>query len=213
MIKDLVIVGAGGLARELESVIQDINTASKTYNFLGFIDNDKANIGKSLGNSFIVGTEEDLSKMDVAVAIGIGNPSIIAKVAKEIRAYPNLHFPNIVHPSVVWHPERTSIGEGNVFCAGNVFTVEIKFGSFNFINLSCTIGHDTQFEDYCLVNPGANISGGVKVGSRSLIGTGATVLQYKNIGEASTVGAGAVLTKDVQAGTTVVGNPAKELLR
>jgi acetyltransferase-like isoleucine patch superfamily enzyme len=45
------------------------------------------------------------------------------------------------------------------------------------------------------------------------IGSGATILGGVRIGRGATVGAGAVLTKDVAAGTTVVGNPARALPR
>jgi serine acetyltransferase len=55
------------------------------------------------------------------------------------------------------------------------------------------------------------MSGGVDVGSRCLIGTGAKVLQYLKIGDDVTVGAGSVVTKDVPAGTTVIGVPARPL--
>lgn len=41
------------------------------------------------------------------------------------------------------------------------------------------------------------------------IGTSATILGGVTIGEGALIGAGAVVTKDVPAGATVVGNPAK----
>jgi UDP-2-acetamido-3-amino-2,3-dideoxy-glucuronate N-acetyltransferase len=43
------------------------------------------------------------------------------------------------------------------------------------------------------------------------IGSGATILGGLRIGAGATVGAGAVVTKDVAAGTTVVGNPARPI--
>ena len=43
------------------------------------------------------------------------------------------------------------------------------------------------------------------------IGANATILPGVTIGEGAMVGAGAVVTKDVPAGATVVGNPAKIL--
>ncbi len=43
------------------------------------------------------------------------------------------------------------------------------------------------------------------------IGSNATILPGVIIGEHSVVGAGAVVTKDVPAGVTVVGNPAKRI--
>jgi UDP-2-acetamido-3-amino-2,3-dideoxy-glucuronate N-acetyltransferase len=43
------------------------------------------------------------------------------------------------------------------------------------------------------------------------VGSGATIMCGVTIGERAVVGAGAVVTKDVGDGTTVVGNPAREL--
>lgn len=45
------------------------------------------------------------------------------------------------------------------------------------------------------------------------IGGGATILPGLRIGAHSTIGAGAVVTKDVPAGATVVGNPAHVIQR
>lgn len=43
------------------------------------------------------------------------------------------------------------------------------------------------------------------------VGSGATVLGGVRIGRGATVGAGAVVTRDVEPGTTVVGNPATKI--
>lgn len=45
--------------------------------------------------------------------------------------------------------------------------------------------------------------------SGASIGAGAVILPGLEIGTGSTVGAGAVVTRSVQAGATVIGNPAK----
>jgi acetyltransferase-like isoleucine patch superfamily enzyme len=43
------------------------------------------------------------------------------------------------------------------------------------------------------------------------IGSGATIICGVTIGERAVVGAGAVVTSDVAAGATVIGNPAREI--
>jgi UDP-perosamine 4-acetyltransferase len=49
------------------------------------------------------------------------------------------------------------------------------------------------------------------VGDFAFIGAGATVLPRLKIGRGAVIGAGAVVTKDVPAGSTVAGNPARQL--
>jgi len=128
-----------------------------------------------------------------------------------LQTVPSITFPNLIHPSTLLDKESVVMEQGNVICAGNIFTTNISIGSFNYFNLNCTYGHDIQIGDYCVFNPGINLSGGVKIGSGCLIGTGATILQYLNIGDGAIVGAGAVVVKDVPPGLVVAGVPAKQL--
>lgn len=51
----------------------------------------------------------------------------------------------------------------------------------------------------------------VRIGKNAWIGAGATILPGVTIRENAIVGAGSVVTKDVEANTIVVGNPAKPI--
>ena len=50
------------------------------------------------------------------------------------------------------------------------------------------------------------------VGRGASVGSGATILCGVTIGERAVVGAGAVVTRDVPAGTSVAGNPARVVI-
>lgn len=106
----------------------------------------------------------------------------------------------------------------------------ISLGSGVFFNFNCvildvvqvTIGDETQ------IGPGVQIVTAdhprdpeqrragfefgrpISIGSHVWIGGGAIILPGITIGDDAIVGAGAVVTRDVAAGATVVGNPAKE---
>jgi sugar O-acyltransferase (sialic acid O-acetyltransferase NeuD family) len=211
--QDIVIFGSGGLAREVAFLIEQINGIAPQWNILGFVEKDPHRVGDEVGKYRVRYTEEELFDMTVAAAIGIGSPVVIHKIAMRFAESSNITFPNLIHPSVICDEPRVTLGRGNILCAGNIFTTDIEIGSFNFFNLNCTYGHDVRIADCCVFNPGINMSGGVEMGSRCLVGTGATILQYLKIGDEVTVGAGSVVTKDVPAGTTVVGIPAKPFNR
>lgn len=85
--------------------------------------------------------------------------------------------------------------------------------------MGVVIGETTEIGDDCVIFHGVTL-GGLKfdpikrhptVGNQVLIGTGAKVLGPIQIGDGSKIGANSVVTKDVPAGATVVGNPAKIL--
>lgn len=213
--KDVVIVGAGGLAREIAWMINDINAAGREWNFLGYIGPDSASVGTPCGKHAIIGDDSWLRgyAASLAVVIAIGTPGRIDAIRKWVGQNSGLSFPNLVHPSVIWNRERIHLGVGNLICAGNILTTDIRIGSFNVLNLASTYGHDALLGDCCVINPGVNLSGGVRVGNGCLIGTGAVVLENLTLGEGVTVGGGAVVTKDVAPRLTVVGIPAKPLVR
>jgi sugar O-acyltransferase (sialic acid O-acetyltransferase NeuD family) len=205
MMKNIVIIGSGGFAKEVEFLIKNINRSGTIYNFLGYVENE-------VGMDKIVGNDDWLLNYDkqLFVAMGIGNPSLAKKLATKFAANKKLVFPNLIHPKAIGDWENIELGRGNIICAGNIFTTDIRIGSFNIFNLSCTLGHDAIIGDFNVFNPTVNLSGGINIGNGNLIGTGSQVLQYVNIRSHITVGAGAVVTKDLVEEGTYIGIPAKK---
>ena len=116
----------------------------------------------------------------------------------------------IIHKDAVVASSST-IGPGTFVAALAVVSASATIGSGVIINHRAIIDHDCCIENFAHIAPQVTLGGGVQVGNQVLVGAGATVLPMRTIEENATVGAGAIVTTNVSAGTTVVGNPAKPL--
>jgi sugar O-acyltransferase (sialic acid O-acetyltransferase NeuD family) len=208
----IIIVGAGGLAREIAWLLQGLNTAKPTYDFLGYVVSDLQSLTPRDSKKEILGDfawlKNNRKKWD-CLTLGIGTPALRLKVASELNAlFPKLKWPVLIHPTAQV-AESCELAGGTVVCANVMISVNIQIASHCLLNLGCFVGHETEMGPGCVVNPLSSISGGVKMGAGVLVGAGATILQYLSIGDNAKVGAGAVVTKNVSAGKTVVGVPAK----
>lgn len=203
--KNIVIVGTGGFAQEVEWLLNRSNQINPEWNFCGFIDNDL-----SKHNTQVVGDDAYIlhAKKIMYVVIAIGDSHIREKIHCSYKRNKNIKFPNLLDPSVMLS-QRVKLGEGNIICAQSIITTDIEIGDCCIVNLNCTIGHDVKIGSYTTINPGVNISGNVVIGCRSNIGTGSQIIQGIEIGESVTLGAGGVVVKNLPRYCTAVGVPAK----
>ena len=73
--KNIVIVGAGGVGREVSLILQQINMLEPTWNLLGYIDVNPANWGNVVNGYAVLGGTDSLIMMDedTYVVIAISN--------------------------------------------------------------------------------------------------------------------------------------------
>lgn len=92
-------------------------------------------------------------------------------------------------------------------------TSNIRIGRCFHANLYSYVEHDCVIGDFVTFGPGAKVNGNVTIGDHAYIGSGAVIRQGLKIGAYATVGMGAVVTRSVPPGQTVIGNPAKPMIK
>ena len=215
MTQRLVIIGAGGFGRGVLDIIEAINlyhaaTGTTPFKALGFLD-DGLPDGRLLVAYGVkhLGPVTHLAELpeDVGYLIGIGDPAARRKIDEYGQSLGRTS-PVVVHPSVT-QGRKVDLGAGTVICSHVSLTNHITLGHHVHVNINSTVGHDAILDDYVTLSPLVAISGNVNAAPGAFFGTGCKVNPGLTVGESAVVGTGAAVIRDVAAGTTVLGVPAK----
>jgi sugar O-acyltransferase (sialic acid O-acetyltransferase NeuD family) len=200
----LLILGAGGHGRAVADLAQACG-----FTVLGFTDR----AGKARGAA-VLGGDEELealvrSERADGVVVGVGATALTrrAELFQRLRSL-SVGAPTLVHPRATASPS-CRIGEGTVVFAGCVLGASVEIGDNAVLYSGVLAEHECRIGEHAYLSPGVILSGAVEVEAGALLGAGAVVLPGRRIGKDAVVGAGAVVTRDVPAGQTVVGSPAR----
>ena len=97
-----------------------------------------------------------------------------------------------------------------------MITSNARIGRFFHLNIFSYVAHDCDIGDFVTFAPKVSCNGNVVIEDGAYIGTGAILRQGTpgrplRIGAGAVVGMGAVVTRDVAAGVTVIGCPARPM--
>nr|WP_296068259.1 acetyltransferase [uncultured Actinoplanes sp.] len=204
--RDLVIVGAGGFARETAAA------AGPAWNVLGFVDDDPALLGTSRRGLPILGPVDSAAGLDAAVVVCVGNPRNYRARRRIVErlGLPADRYATVVHPSVAIGAGSV-VGPGSVLLAGTVLTADVTVGAHVAVMPQVVLTHDDVVDDYATVASGVRLGGGAVLRRGAYVGAGALVREGVTVGAWSLVGMGSVVLHDVPAGQVWAGNPARLL--
>jgi sugar O-acyltransferase (sialic acid O-acetyltransferase NeuD family) len=208
---DVVLLGAGGLARETVEAACSENTR-----IIGFLDDDPAKAGQIISGKRVLGSTSTVGGLDPSVRV-IAAVAASADPGRRSRLVARLELPptryaTIVHPQASLAPS-TRIGEGVIVLAGVVATSDVSIGAHVVVMPGCVLTHDVRLGAGCTLASGVQLAGGVVVEPEAYLGTGVTVREGVRIGAGAVVGMGSVVLKDVPPGQIWVGVPAAAMRR
>lgn len=210
MLKQLVIVGAGGFGREVFSMIQDINRDRKTWEVLGFLDDNPNALDGASQYPPVLGPVAHYRNLRHSfVACAVGSPKIRKQIVHRLNTY-DAHWATIIHPTA--HIGfGSSLGKGCILCIRAIVTVDVRIGHHVHINCMADAGHDACIGDYCTLSSHVDICGHAVVDEGVFLGSHAVVHPRIHIGAWATVGAGSVAINDIPKEKTVFGMPARAI--
>jgi sugar O-acyltransferase (sialic acid O-acetyltransferase NeuD family) len=212
-VDDLVLLGAGALAREVLDVVLACNAAGAAYRVvaaytdLGADEELLASRGVPVRRPVAAARDERAGYV-VAVERGADR----ARLAALVDGAPGLHAAVLVHPAATVG-SATVLGPGTVVLAGARISCDVRTGVHCVVNLGATVGHDCVLGDHVTLSPGVHLSGRVEVGDRSSVGSGAVVIPRVKVGADCQVGAGSTIVRDLDDGVSVMPPLSRPLPR
>ena len=180
-------------------------------NELVFVD-DRQAPGQVNGHDIVTWTdflEHQADEKAVSIAIAA---SLVRQTLAEKCAAANIPLIEARAASVV-QLDEVVIGDGACLSPFVTLTSNIRIGRCFHANLYSYVEHDCIIGDFVTFAPGAKVNGNVTIEDHVYIGSGAIIRQGITIGAGAVVGMGTVVTRDVPQGLTVVGNPARPLIK
>ncbi len=211
-VRRFVIVGYGGLARELLDSLASADFRLGSFEFSGFVapDPTDSNPQSRRADKEVFLESEFLARPSCNYFVpAVADPSQRNIIANDYEAQ-GLEPITFIHPSAQVSSDA-AIGTGSIVGIGSYLGPGSILGPYSLADRYSLIGHDAKVDDFSTIHAGANLGGFSQVASLSVIGAAACLLPRVRVGRNSVVGAGSVVTKDVPDCVTVVGNPAREL--
>ena len=209
--KNLIIIGAGGFAREIYWHAQKSIGFGVEWRIKGFLDGDI----KLAAAEYELLPEKVLGDVDSyeicaddIFTCAVGSPHARKILVEKILSRGG-EFINLISTLAYIMP-TVKLGRGVIICPYVNIGDRAELEDFVAVNDISIIGHDAHIGNFSCVMPHANIAGKCKIGAEVFIGSGAIILPKAKVGDGATVGAGAVVLKKVRAGAKVFGNPATE---
>ena len=203
--RELVIVGAGGFARETAAA-----AAAAGWRVLGFVDDDPALHGTTRSGLPILGPVS--ATAETAVVVCVGNPRDYTARQRIVErlGLPAQRYATVVHPDATVGAGSV-VGPGSVLLAGTVLTADVTVGAHVAVMPQAVLTHDDRVGDYATIASGVRLGGGAMLDRGAYVGAGALVREGVTVGAWSLVGMGSVVLRDVPPGEVWAGNPARFL--
>lgn len=203
--RPIILLGGGGHAL----VVADASNADGVP-VLGYADDDPTIVLPGvdrLGSIDEVLADERFAVNPLILAMGLSTGR--TRLSFRLSGRPGA---TVIHPSAVVS-DSARIEGGSFVGPGAIVNAQAIVGAHAIVNSGAIVEHECDVGAGAHVCPRAVMGGRARLGERVTLGTGAVVLPGVSVGDGAVVGASSLVNRDVEAGETVVGVPARALAR
>ena len=214
-VRELLLMGAGGFARETAEAVRAVNAAKPTWRLLGFLDDDPGRHGNVVGGVPIIGSSaavHDHPAASIVICTGRPDDYVSRRLIAERLELDDERYATVLHPTATIG-ESCRVGAGSVLLAHVDLTADVVVGRHVAVMPQVVLTHDTRIGDWATVASGVRVGGGCRISQGAYIGSGACLREGLTVGEWAMVGMGSVLTRDVPAERLWFGAPARDVSR
>ena len=197
--RPLLIVGAGGFARETVEAIRAINAVQPTWRLLGLLDDDTGRHGNVVAGVPVIGPLELVhSEPRASVVLTTGRPdNYVSRPLIAARlGLADERYATIVHPTATVGSTCT-IGGGSVLLAHADMTADVVVGRHVVVMPQVVLPHDVRVDDFATLASGVRVGGACHIAEGAYIGAAAVLREMTTVGPRALVGMGSVVTRDV----------------
>jgi len=211
-VEKIMLIGAGGMCKEVISLIRDINEREKRYEICGILDDNPEFAGRRLYGYRVLGpvVKDGLADSYKAVLCIATHRDIGLRAAiTERLGLEKERWARIIHPQATVDPEA-ELDYGVILYPGCRVGPDTRMGLNSFLYYNAVLHHDSRLGDFTQVCAGVMIAGYVTVGKRCYLGIGSVIRDNITLADDTMVGMGAVVARDItEPGSVVKGVPAR----
>lgn len=206
--KTLLIYGAGGLGREIYDLAQRCN--DERWKQILFLD-DSCESRHPFHDTEVLSLNEALSAYplsDLEGIVAVGEPALREKLYIRIRQL-GVAPATLIDKTALISP-YAAVGAGSVVSEFVTVRSGGTIGENCLLQPHSALGHDSVMENHVVLSAFCAPGGNIHFGARTFVGMQVTILNGLTVGKDAIISMGSVVFRDVPAGATVIGNPARE---
>jgi sugar O-acyltransferase (sialic acid O-acetyltransferase NeuD family) len=201
---DVIIIGAGGHAAEIdEYIVHSQKIIGKMeLNVIGFLDDNPLNYARYQFSAPLLGNVKNHKVIkDTGYMIGIANLKYRRLFVDRFKTE-GARFVSFIHCGA-YVSGSAKIGEGSIIGPNANIGPNVKIGNYTLINSRCSLGHDTSIGDYNFISPNVCFSGFTEIGDENLFGINSATIPGVKVGCRNKIAAGMILDQDIINDTIV----------